>query len=127
MKLGEYLTAINYSKEPLFDTEDTTVEKEYTPYIINRCLSNFPDTLLQVNEMNFWCSIDKKMHFDFLLNGTRTRKRFSKWLKDVKPEDFAVVKEYFGYSDRKTREVMDILSSDDIANMKLDMDKGGKK
>ena len=99
MKLGDYLTAINYSKENLLDTEDEMVEKKYTPFIVNRCLSYFPDTIMQANEMNYWCGVDKKMHFDFLSNSTRKRKRFSKWLKDVKPEDFETVKEYFGYSD----------------------------
>ncbi len=127
MRLGEYLTAINHSKENLFDTEDITIEKEYSPYIINRCLSNFPDTIMQANEMNFWCGVDKKMHFDFLVHSIRKRKRFSKWLKDIKPEEFEAVKNYFGYSDRKTKEVMTILSKNDINNIKKDIDTGGKK
>tara|TARA_Y100000310_G_scaffold344041_1_gene454745 strand:+ start:28935 stop:29318 length:384 start_codon:yes stop_codon:yes gene_type:complete len=127
MKLGDYLTAINYSKETLLDTEDDMVEKEYKPFIINRCLSYFPDTIMQVNEMNFWCGVDKKMHFDFLLNSIRKRKRFSKWLKDIKPEDFETVKKYFNYSDKKTKEVMALLTENDIDNIKKDLYKGGKK
>ena len=127
MKLGDYLTAINYSKETLLDTEDEMVEKKYTPFIINRCLSYFPDTIMQANEMNFWCSLDKKMHFDFLLNSTRKRKRFSKWLKDEKPEDFETVKDYFKYSDRKTREIMPLLNNEDIEGMRKEMFTGGKK
>ena len=68
MKLGEYLTAINYSKEPLMDTEDDWVEKKYQPYITNRCLSYFPDTIIQANQMNRYSDLDKKMQFDYLLN-----------------------------------------------------------
>ena len=127
MKLGEYLTSINYTKETLLDTEDELAEKEYKPFIINRCLSYFPDTIMQVNEMNFWCGVDKKMHFDFLLNSTRKRKRFSKWLKDEKPEDFETVKKYFNYSDRKTKEIMPLLSNEDFENMRKEMFTGGKK
>jgi len=126
MKLGDYLTAINYSKETLLDTEDEMVEKQYAPFIINRCLSYFPDTIMQANEMNFWCGIDKKMHFDFLCNGTRKRKRFSKWLKDEKPEDFETVKGYFGYSNKKTKEIMHLLTNKDIKNMRKEMFTGGK-
>ena len=33
--LTSYLTAINWSKKKLMDTEDTTWEKKYPPYIIN--------------------------------------------------------------------------------------------
>ena len=127
MRLGNYLTAINHSKEHLFDTEDETVEKDYYPYLVNRTLSYFPDTLMQANEMNFWCGVDKKMHFDFLLNSIRKRKRFCKWLKDIKPEDFETVKEYFNYSDKKTKEVMALLNENDISNMKKEMFTGGKK
>jgi hypothetical protein len=50
MRLGEYLTSINHTKENLFDMGDPMVEKEYTPFVINRCLSYFPDTIMQANE-----------------------------------------------------------------------------
>ena len=58
MKLGEYLNAINHTKETLLDTDDESVEKEYTPYVINRCLSYFTDTIFHVNEMNRYSNID---------------------------------------------------------------------
>ena len=126
MKLGDYLNTINHSKENLFDTNDPQVEKEYAPFIINRCLSYFPDTIMQANEMNRLCGIQKKMHYYFLLNSIRKRKRFSKWLKDEKPEDFDIIKKYFGYSDRKTREVVHLISTEDIESMKKQMFTGGK-
>jgi len=127
MKLGDYLNSINHTKVNLLDTEDETVEKGYTPFIINRCLSYFPDTIMQANEMNFHCGLPKKMHYDFLLNSTRKRKRFSKWLKDEKPDDFDTVKTYFGYSNRKTKEIISLLTDEDIENMRKEMYTGGKK
>ena len=60
MKLGDYLKAINFSKEPLMDSEDILMEKEYLPFIVNRCLSFFPDTIIQSNYMNVVPHIDKK-------------------------------------------------------------------
>lgn len=125
MKLGEYLTAINYSKESLMDTEDDWVEKKYQPYIINRCLSYFPDTIIQANQMNRYSDLDKKLQFDYLLNSLRKRKRFSKWAKDEQSEDFEIVKQYFGYNNRKTKEIMDLLSEDDIQSIKEDLFTGG--
>jgi len=54
VKLTEYLNAINHSKEPLMETDDESVEKEYPPFVVNRCLSFFPDTIYFVNEMNHY-------------------------------------------------------------------------
>ena len=126
MKLGEYLTAINYSKQPLMNTEDELVEKEYVPFIVNKCLSYFPDTIIQSNEMNFHSHLDKKMQFDFLSGTIRKSKRYSKWLKDKLPEDIDVVKEYFGYNNTKAKEAIGILSSEQIDEMKRKLSKGGK-
>ena len=53
-ELKEYLKAINTSKEPLMDSEDVMWEKKYSPYITNRCLYPFSDTILLVNEMNIY-------------------------------------------------------------------------
>ena len=64
MKLGDYLNAINYSKDNLL--EDEAAAKGYVPFVVNRCLSYFPDTILQANEMNLLPNADKKMQFDYL-------------------------------------------------------------
>tara|TARA_R100000152_G_C6766541_1_gene191564 strand:- start:1219 stop:1596 length:378 start_codon:yes stop_codon:yes gene_type:complete len=125
MKLGEYLTAINWSKEQLMDTDDDWVEKKYQPYIVNRCLSYFPDTILQTNNMNRYPDLDKKLQFDYLQNSIRKRKRFSKWAKNEESENFEIVKEYFGYGNRKTREVIDLLSAEDIESIKEELFTGG--
>ena len=118
MKLGEYLTAINYSKEPLLDTEDESVEKGYTPFVVNRCLSYFMDTVLYANEMNRRPETDKKMQFDYLQKSIRKNKRYSKWLKQESIENLDIIKQYYGYSDTKAKEVMDIITPDDIEYMR---------
>ena len=125
MKLGDYLSAINYTKKPIMNTEDELVEKKYIPFIINKCLSYFPDTIMQVNEMNFHSHTDKKMQFDFLLGTIRKSKRFSPWLKEDLPENIEIVKEYFGYNNRKAKEALEILKDEDIENMKHMLSKGG--
>ena len=125
MKLGDYMKAINYTKESLMDSDDEFIEKEYMPFIVNRCLSYFPDTIMQVNEMNFHSNTDKKMQFDFLSGTIRKSKRFSPWMKEKLPEDIETVKEYFGYSNRKAKEALEILKDEDIENMKNKLSKGG--
>ena len=83
MKLGDYLKAINYTKEKLMDTEDESVEKEYPAFVINRCLSYFVDTIALANEMNKRPLLQNKLQFDFLLNIVRVKKFLSKNLEKV--------------------------------------------
>ena len=125
MKLTDFLNAINYTKDPIMDTDDDWVEKKYPAFVVNRCLSYFPDTILQCNNMNMRPHIDNKMQFEYYRLSTRKRKRFSKWLKDEQSSDFDIVKEYFGYNNRKTKEVMDILTAQDISSIRSDMNTGG--
>ena len=127
MKLSDYLNSINYTKSDLFDAEDHTVEKEYVPFVVNRCLSYFPDTILYVNQMNQYCSLDKNMQFDYLRLSIRKRKRFSKWLKRESVEDLDLIKEYFSYSDVKAREALNILTPEDIDKIRQNSYRGGKK
>ena len=125
MKLTDYLNAINHTKKDLFDTEDELVEKEYVPFVVNRCLSYFPDTIYAVNEMNVKPLTDKKMQFHFLSGIIRPRKRFSKWEKKNKYENIELVKEYFNYSNRRAEEALKILSDEQLDEMRETLSKGG--
>lgn len=127
MKLGDFLTAINYSKETLLDGENNLNEKDYTPYVVNRCLSYFPDTILQSNQMNALPSIQKKMHFDYLRLSVRQRKRFSKWLKDEESEVIDMLKQVYNYSHKTAKEVLPLLSEDDIKALKEQTFTGGSQ
>ena len=125
-ELKEYLKAINQSKEPLMDTADEMWEKKYPAFVVNRCVYPFPDTILLVNEMNIYNGLDNKLQFHFLLNSIRARKRFSPWLKTSKIKNLETIKEYFGYSDQRAKEVLNVLTDEDISYMETKLDKGGK-
>ena len=75
--------------------------------------------------MNENCHIDKKMQYDYYLFSIRKRKRFSKWLKKEESEKIDTIKEYFGYSNQKAKEIEDIISDSDLKNMRESMFKGG--
>jgi len=125
-ELKEYLKAINHTKEPLMDTADEMWEKKYPAFVVNRCVYPFSDTILLVNEMNIYNGLDNKLQFHFLLNSTRARKRFTPWLKSSKINNLETIKEYFGYSDQRAKEVLDVLTDEDISYMETKLDKGGK-
>ena len=125
-ELKEYLNAINVSKESLMDSEDEAWEKKYAPFIVNKCVAPFPDTILLVNEINRYHFLDKKLQFDFLLNSLRTRKRYTPWLKAKKLKNLEYVKEYYGYNNEKAKAALDILDDEQISAIKIKLNKGGR-
>ena len=125
-ELKDYLNAINYTKENLLDTDDEQWEKKYFPFIVNKCVAPFPDTVMLVNEINQLHHLDKRLQFDFLINSLRPRKRFTPWLKAKKLENLEYVKEYYGYNNEKAKEALDILNDEQISAIKRKLDKGGK-
>ena len=126
-ELKDYLNAINFTKENLLDTEDTTWEKKYPQYIINKCLSMHYDCIAQANEMNGYHFLDKKVQFNFLINSIRKNKRFGgKWLSQTKLKNLEYIKEYYGYSNEKAKQAIDILTVEQIEEIKQSLTKGGR-
>jgi hypothetical protein len=125
-ELKDYLNAINYTKESLLDSDDEQWEKKYYPFIVNKCVAPFPDTVMLVNEINQLPHLDKRLQFDFLINSLRPRKRFTPWLKAKKLKNLEYVKEYYGYNNEKAKEALDILNDEQISAIKRKLDKGGK-
>lgn len=122
----DFLNAINFTKEDLFE-KDPQAAKDYNAFLINRGLSYFPDTIFYANQMNQQSGLDKDMQFFFFLNTVTKKKRFSKWSKkDPETESLQLVKEYYGYSSEKATEALKILSEENLIMIKEKLYKGGK-
>jgi hypothetical protein len=121
----EYLNSINDTKKDIM--VDDIAEKQYVPFMVNRGLSYFVDTVLVANEMNRNHHLDHRLQFDFCINSVRKRKRFSKWLKPHELEDLLIVKEYYGYNNEKARSALSILSASQIEDLKRKLNKGGNQ
>ena len=121
----DFINAINLTKKNLF--EDPQASKDYKPFLVNRGLSYFPDTVLYANEMNRNAGIPEDWQFFFFLNTIPKKKRFSKWhKKDADSDSLTLVKEYFGYSSEKALEALSILSDEQLVMIKEKLYKGGK-
>jgi len=120
----DFINAIHYSKENLI--VDDWSEKQYNSYLINRGLSYGPDTVIPANEMNSRPHLDKSLQNSFLINIIRAKKRFNKWLKPEKIEAIEIVKEYYGYSTDKARQVLPLLDDSTIKILKTRLSKGGR-
>lgn len=121
----DFLNSINMTKKDLMEDPDT--EKQYVPFVVNRTLSYFPDTVAIANEMNKYHHLDSKLQYHFLINIVRKRKRFSKWIKSELENNIDKVKEYYGYSDAKARQILPLLSTDQLNIIINKVDKGGRK
>jgi hypothetical protein len=125
-ELKDWLNSINQTKKNLMN-EDPSSEKEYAPYIINRCLSGHIDCVMYANEMNKYNFLPKKLQYDFFINIIRKKKRFSPWLKQEKNNDLEVVKSYYGYSNEKAKQALRILTKTQLDFIKSKLETGGTK
>ncbi len=125
-QLGQYLNSINTSKKNLMDSEDMFWEKKYPAFIVNKCLSAHPDSLFYVNELNRLNFLDKRLQYDFLINSLSKRKRFAKWMRSTKVKNIDLIKLYYGFSNEKAKQALDILTADDIEIIKTKLNTGGK-
>ena len=126
MELKDWLKSINETKTNLIDN-DSTLEPKYLPYIVNRCMSGQIDTLMFANEMNISTHLDNKLQYDFLLYTLRKKKRFSPWMRKDELSNLSIVKEYYGYSDEKARQVLPLLTEDQLNIITRRLNTGGLK
>ncbi|QFG06326.1 clamp loader small subunit [Synechococcus phage S-SCSM1] len=126
MELKDWMNSINLNKENLIK-ENPDIVKQYPPFIVNKCLSGHLDAIMFANEMNKHHHLDKDMQYSFLLNSLRKKKRFSPWIRKEKIDDLDAIKQYYGYSNEKSKEALRILSKEQINFIKFKIEKGGKR
>ena len=126
MELKGWLNSINQTKKNLID-EDYSMEKDYSPYVINRIYSGHLDSVMFANEMNKYNFLPKKIQYDFLLNSLRVKKRYAPWLRKDEIKDLDLVKRYYGYSNEKAKQALRILTKDQINFIRSKFETGGKQ
>jgi len=126
VELKDWLNSINQTKVNLID-ENPSLEKEYPPYVINRCFSGHIDCIMFANEMNQYHFLSKKMQYDFYINSLRKKKRFSPWIRKDTIKDIDCIKLYYGYNDEKAKQALKILTKEQINFIKSKFETGGMK
>lgn len=124
--LSDYLNSINQTKQNIVEG-GTESESAYPPYIVNRCLGSFKDSVMYANEMNKNSHLPKKLQYDFLINSLKPRKRFSPWYKKETLDDLELVKEYYGYNTDKALNALKILTREQLDTIRERLIKGGTR
>tara|TARA_R110001592_G_scaffold256536_2_gene520253 strand:+ start:1503 stop:1892 length:390 start_codon:yes stop_codon:yes gene_type:complete len=125
----DFVNDINFGKKDIMVDSDNPelAESTYNPFLTNRALSYFPDTIQFANMMNKSSHIDNMLQYSFLLNIIRKRKRFSKWFKKNDDDVLQMVIDYYGYSVNKAKEALKILNDEQIEFIREKLIKGGMK
>jgi hypothetical protein len=97
---------------------DQLAEKSYAPFITNKSLSYFPDTIQLANMMNCNHALDNKLQYSFLLNIVRPSKRYSKWVKKDKDSDLELVMKHYSYNRQRAKEILKILTKNQITKIR---------
>ena len=121
----DFVNAISHNKKELFEEEPEQAKKDYSPYIVNKALALYPDCLFYANEMNRLHHLDTDLQFKYYLNSIRPMKRYAKWVKRMDDDNLDLVKQYYGYSNKKAKQALSILSNSEINTIKQIIKKGG--
>ena len=123
-----YADSVSYTKKNLMrgTANDELAEKGYKPYLTNRSLSYFQDSILYANEMNVRPHLDYKPQYEYLLNSLRKRKRYAKWKKQSPDATVEMIMEYFGYGRAKAEQTLRVLTDEQLTMIEVALDKGGK-
>lgn len=119
----DIIPSIQQTKKVFITSEN---ERDYVPFVVNRALSYHIDCIMQANQMNIHPSTDNLLQYHYLLNTIRSYKRpFQKWHKKEENDNLEAIKEYFQYSNEKARDALNILTNDQLNEIKKSLQKGG--
>ena len=126
MKPFDYVNSINFTKKNLMKNtaNDELAEKDYVPFLTNKSLSYFTDTLLYANEMNRYHFLDKRLQYEFYLNSIRKKKRFAKWAKADNNDELNMISEYYKISLPKAKDALKILSPEQKQDIRNKLEQG---
>ena len=123
-KLFDVIGSISDKKEYLM--RDAVDKKEYNPWMVNRGLSQFADTVLFANEINKYYSLDNDMQYDFLFHGVPKGKRFSKWAKGDTDADISLIMKAYKVNRSRATEYLSLITPEQLKIIADVMNPGGK-
>ena len=115
----DYVKSIN-NKKPVDSMSG------YNPFLTNASFSYAMDTVMLANEMNQYHALPPECQYDFLNGSVKKGNRWNKWYKEEKNPHVEMVMEYYGYSKEKALEALQVLTQENLRDIKKLMDKGGR-
>lgn len=111
-----WTSSINMSKVNLM--EDEEAEKKYSPFMVNRAMSYFPDTIGLASYMNRSPQLPSRLQYEAYLTGVRKAQRFAKWGKASKDDDILLISEVYGVNRKRAIEYASLLNEEQLKIMR---------
>lgn len=110
------------------------IDGDYSQRRTNFVLCNYRDLIFIVNEINLHYNVTDQMHYDYLYNSIRKQNRWykretekEKKDREKKEELITLVCKYYKYNAVRAREVLDILTPEQVKKIRKGKEKGGVK
>ena len=94
------------------------IKKDYNPFLVNRGMSMYPDTILYANEMNMCGHVAPEMQCDYYFSSIKPKKRYSKWYKAEKSDLIPVLAKYFNVGINEAKELIPFADEEFLAKLK---------
>ena len=117
----DYVKNINTKSSYDFDLSG------YIPFLTNRAFAMHRDTVMLAEEMNQYHMLIPELQYEFYYHAVRRGKRFGFPPKPPEVNDLELIQNYFQYSRKKALEALEILTPEQIQEIKSKMDKGGRR
>lgn len=98
----------------------------YNPYLTNKTFAYHLDTILLAEEMNQYSNLGVDLQYDFYYYTVRKGDRFGFPPKPAEEHHLELVMEYFQFSRQKALEALQVLTLDDINDIIISSDRGGR-
>ena len=98
----------------------------YNAYVVNISLANHIDCVLYANEMNQYSGLTTQMQYDYYFHSVRKAKRPFSYEKKIKNDDMVSIKEWYQCSNSKAKEILRILTPEQVKTIVKLTEKGGK-
>ena len=112
-----FVAEINGKKNTAIFTPETAAQ--YVPFVINRSLSYFVDTVLAANEMNIHHDLPKDLQFKYLCGAVSSRSRFGKWATPTVDKNAPIVARHFGCGMGEAADIIATISRDELHEILL--------
>lgn len=109
-------------------------EFPYSQFRVNTIFMAHADTVLFANQMNINHNVSDKMHYDYLFHTIRAKKRYAKSeskenkkIREEEAELISLISSYYKYNIVRSKEIIRILTPEQINIIRQKQEKGGIK
>lgn len=116
----DFVKSIQTTKTHLIREADQpdVIENFYVPFIVNKALSNYVDSIYYANNINGLSHASNLMQYDYYINSIRKMNRKFSWNKKQKDETLELISQYFHVNLNRAKEIYSILTKEQLKEVK---------